>query len=511
MALFEDFTATGHDQDEPGRLEELKELLDIVAGFSEAESDEQIVQQALRWMCARTGWEYGRGTILDLERSPQQTVTTAWPAPPPGDESLFETPPARRFSFPMNETTTLLLEFFSTKPAAEPGPALIELLEAFGRQLGKGIQRRRAGEQLRWRAENLTRLVESVKDIAFFTLDLEGRVTSWNKGAEKIKGYQRNEIIGKHFSIFYTPQAIAANKPQQALEIACQEGRFDTEDWRVRKDGSLFWANIILFPLYDSSGVLQGYTKLTRDLTKRKKMEEELQENQARHQRETAELRRRLMEGREAERLQMAQELHDGPIQDLYGLIFSIDAIAARIRSQAARDQLAEMKGQLQGIVGTLRALMGDLRPPTIAPFGLEKAIRSHIQSFQEAHPEYQIELNLESDHRTLPEDFRLALYRIYQSSLSNIVRHAEATQISICFKLDDENIRLEIRDNGKGFEVPEHWIRLARRGHLGLVGAQERAEAIGGALTVESKTGEGTRVIVVAPRSAINNNEDKD
>jgi len=256
--------------------------------------------------------------------------------------------------------------------------------------------------------------------------------------------------------------------------------------------------------MVDNSGVLKGYSKLTRDLTHRKMMEAELAESQARHLRETAELRRRLIDGREVERLHMAQELHDGPIQDLYGLIFGLDAVESKIRSQSALAILAEMKRNLQQVVSALRVMIGDLRPPTLAPFGLEKAIRSHLQIFRETHPEIQVELDLDADRRTLPEDLRLAFYRVYQSSLANIVRHAEANLVNIKLKLENEQVCMEISDNGKGFIVPERWIKLVREGHLGLVGARERAEALGGSFLVESKPGEGTLVKVIIPRSVM-------
>lgn len=105
------------------------------------------------------------------------------------------------------------------------------------------------------------------------------------------------------------------------------------------------------------------------------------------------------------------------------------------------------------------------------------------------------------ADGQTLPERVRMALYRIYQIAITNVLRHAQATQVWIQFKLNREDVILEIKDNGRGFEVPERWIELARQGHLGLVGALERAEAIGGRLQVESEPGRGSLVRVTAPR----------
>jgi PAS domain S-box-containing protein len=119
-------------------------------------------------------------------------------------------------------------------------------------------------------------LVEGVVDYGIFMLDPEGHVVSWNSGAEKLKGYRRDEIVGKHFSIFYPPEANATGWPQEELRRARAQGRFEDEGWRVRKDGTLFWANVIITAVRRSDGSLTGYVKITRDLTERRRHEEEL-------------------------------------------------------------------------------------------------------------------------------------------------------------------------------------------------------------------------------------------
>ena len=129
--------------------------------------------------------------------------------------------------------------------------------------------------------EEFRLLVESVKDYAIFMLDPTGRIVSWNLGAERAKGYRAHEIIGKHFSTFYTPEAIARRHPERELEIAAAEGRFEEEGWRLRKDGSQFWANVVITALYDADGRLHGFGKVTRDITDRKRAEEERAQIQA--------------------------------------------------------------------------------------------------------------------------------------------------------------------------------------------------------------------------------------
>ena len=125
-------------------------------------------------------------------------------------------------------------------------------------------------------------LVQSVTDFAIYMLDPEGRVTSWNAGAQRIKKYTADEIIGEHFSRFYTPEERERQVPRIALETAVREGRFEAEGWRVRKDGSRFWANVVIDPIREPSGKLIGFAKVTRDLTERKAAEEELRASEER-------------------------------------------------------------------------------------------------------------------------------------------------------------------------------------------------------------------------------------
>src|SRR4051812_37155504 len=120
-------------------------------------------------------------------------------------------------------------------------------------------------------------LVDAVIDYAIYMLDPDGMVVSWNSGAQRSKGYTASEIIGKHFSTFYTPEDRAAGLPKVALETAAREGRFEREGWRVRKDGTYFWSNVIIDPIWSEQGELLGYAKITRDITERKEAQEALE------------------------------------------------------------------------------------------------------------------------------------------------------------------------------------------------------------------------------------------
>src|SRR4051812_37031623 len=124
--------------------------------------------------------------------------------------------------------------------------------------------------QLLEERERFRLLVDGVKDYAIMMLDTEGRVVSWNTGAERIKGYRGEEVIGRHISLFYTPDAVASRHPDHELATAREHGRYEEESWRVRKDGSQFWANVVITALRDEHGVLRGFAKVTRDMTERR-------------------------------------------------------------------------------------------------------------------------------------------------------------------------------------------------------------------------------------------------
>ncbi|HEX6036974.1 PAS domain-containing sensor histidine kinase [Longimicrobium sp.] len=127
-------------------------------------------------------------------------------------------------------------------------------------------------------------LVESVRDYAIFALDPGGHILTWNAGAQRFKGYTRAEIVGQHFSVFYPPEEQAAGKPAWELEVAARTGVYEEEGWRVRKDGSRFWANVVITALRDADGVLVGYGKVTRDLTERRRTEDLLRQSEDRFQ-----------------------------------------------------------------------------------------------------------------------------------------------------------------------------------------------------------------------------------
>ncbi len=222
-------------------------------------------------------------------------------------------------------------------------------------------------------------------------------------------------------------------------------------------------------------------------------------------QRDLIEMRKRLSEGREDERLRLAQELHDGPVQDLHAVRMHLTMMQPATHPEASLAPQPAIDGiqqELLHVIHELRSISENLRPPALVPFGLSAAIQAHVERFRQLHPGLDVTLDLAEDAQRLPERVRLALFRICQEALNNAAQHARAGRIAVRFDLDGRQALLEIRDDGRGFEVPEAWIRLGQTGHYGLLGMSERAESIGAALSVRSAEGEGTSVRVTVPRT---------
>src|SRR6185295_19160508 len=135
-------------------------------------------------------------------------------------------------------------------------------------------ERRKAEEELRESEERFRLLVQGVRDYAIFMLDPNGNISTWNAGAQRIKGYTADEIIGKHFSIFYTQEDLDDGKPARELRIATKTGVYEEEGWRLRKDGTRFWANVVITGLRKKDGTLAGFAKVNRDLTERRAQQE---------------------------------------------------------------------------------------------------------------------------------------------------------------------------------------------------------------------------------------------
>ena len=321
-------------------------------------------------------------------------------------------------------------------------------------------------------------------------LDLEGSILQTNPAFQSMIGYTEAEIRGKPINSFIYPSDAA--QVMRFFRDLKSNGPSDFHNQhRIRhKNGAVIWVNTTFTGVKKSSGDESPsfIVGIAENITEQKRIE-----------REIADLKSRLQGNIELERLRLAQELHDGPMQELYSAIYQIEGLRNQIGLPVEKE-LANIKLDLQRVLQELRASAKELRPPTISDFGLEKAIRSHVEDLYEKNSEIRIDLDLAQDRQVLPENIRLALFRIFQHSLANVVRHAGANQVQVHFNFDAEAAYLEIKDDGKGFVVPNSWVELARQGHYGLAGAAERVDLLGGTFTVESRPGAGTIIRVMIP-----------
>lgn len=275
------------------------------------------------------------------------------------------------------------------------------------------------------------------------------------------------EVFARHTQVFSREDCLLLQRVANVLALAIQRTRLEDENRELRKQ----LANA-------QSQSSSGHSEW-----------------------DSYEIKNRLRESRENERLRLAQELHDVPIQDLYGLIYQVDDLKDYLKDTEAEQILNDHTQMLYRIVNNLRTICRELRPPSLSPFGLEVAIRDHVEKLRDQSPHLMVHLHLMRDQQVLSDSLRLNLFRIYQQAMSNVIRHAEATEVHVRFRWDDRMILLEVEDNGKGFDVPNSWVELVRREHFGLVGLAERLESIHGKLEVVSAVGNGTLVRAVVPR----------
>lgn len=355
-------------------------------------------------------------------------------------------------------------------------------------------ERKRVEEQIRISKEHLRAMVEHAREYAIYLLDPEGHVTSWNPGAERIKGYTAEEISGQHFSRFFTVEDIQLGQPARQLRLALRHGRHQSEGWRLRKNGSRFWAHVTITPILNETGELQGFSKITHDITERRRAKENLRDY-AERLRATS---RRLVEIQETERRQLAIELHDRVGQNLTALGINLSLISRELDAEkhpALQPRIKESSRLLRQTIESMRNVMAELRPQALDDYGLFSALRLAMTDFCRGTGT-KGSVTGRDVSGSIPKTVSLAMFRIFQEALHNVAKHARARTVEVRLDVVDGHVRLEITDDGSGFDVESiEAQRPAQRWGLQIM--RERAEAVGALLRVESGLGRGTRVIV--------------
>jgi PAS domain S-box-containing protein len=353
--------------------------------------------------------------------------------------------------------------------------------------------------------ERFRLLVEGVQDYAIYMMDSEGRIATWNNGAERIKGYTNTEIIGKHFSTFFTEEDVEAGKPQQILEVAAREGRSEQEGWRVRKDGSRFWVNGIVTAVHDKSGKIIGFSKITRDITERMQQQEALSAAQNALATSEASLRQlslSLLRTQDEERRRIGREMHDSLGQYLSALKMKLGTVRLRenkLSSESSND-LRECAEVLDECLKEVRTISYLLYPPMLEEMGLKSAIGWYLDGFAQRSgisTSFDAPEHLERVQR----DIELALFRVLQEALNNAHKHSGSSKVHIRISEQKRNIVLQVRDYGKGMS-PSILDQASTSWHsalgVGLRGMSERMRQLGGSLSVSpEKPGVSVRATV--------------
>ena len=349
--------------------------------------------------------------------------------------------------------------------------------------------------------EQFRLLVGSIVDCAIFLMDPSGRILSWNLGAQRVKGYEESEVIGRHFSMFYSLTDRTLGVPESLLMRAEREGHAEHEGWRIRKDTTRFWANAVITALRSPSGTLRGYSKVTRDITERRQAEESLREQRTLLTKAAGDLlalTRRLVEAEEAERRRLARELHDRVGQNLSALALNIDAALGALGADAPpamRERLNDSLTLLEGTMQTIEQVMADLRPPLLEEYGLGAALQRHIEDFaRRTGIAVAFEDAAQERIRSLRIEVAVALFRIAQEALNNVAKHASAKQVRMALSLEGLEASVSVSDDGRGFDPGA--AAAARPQRWGMRTMRERAEAAGGRVDVSSTPGKGTSVV---------------
>lgn len=305
--------------------------------------------------------------------------------------------------------------------------------------------RKRAEEILRQSEERWRLMIDNIRDYAIFMLDVEGRVVTWNAGAERIKGYKAAEIIGQHFSNFYLSEDVARGRPQQVLEIAAREGRVEDEGWRVRKDRTQFWANVVITALYDDQSTLRGFAKITRDMTAKRQIEQ-LQ----------------LADKQKNEFLAMlAHELRNplAPIRNGVELLkmSTSNEPAIHETTKMMERQIVHLVRLVDDLLDVSRIVTGKIhfekQPIDVSAF-IDQAIEE-VQPILDAHGH---KLMLTRPARTIIIDGDMVrLAQVVSNLLSNAAKYTETpSQIWLAVESHDAEVLIRVRDQGMGISSEE-------------------------------------------------------
>jgi PAS domain S-box-containing protein len=394
-------------------------------------------------------------------------------------------------------------------------------------------ERREAEEALRESEERLRLIVEGVREYAIFMLDPSGRVATWNAGAERIQGYRAKEIIGSHFSKFYPPADVAAHKPERELEVASLVGKYEEDGWRVRKDGSTFWANVLITALRDRTGKLIGFVKVTRDLTERRAAERRASDAAAKARAEEAarraadEARGRADEANSAKSQFLAAMSHElrTPLNAIGGYTDLISmGLDGPVTSQQ-QDHLNRIKRSQEHLLGIINDILNFSRVEAgqlsyeLAPLLVHDVVHAVMLMIAPQAEAKGIRLSDERCEEQLSAwADRAKVDQILLNLVSNAVKFtARGGGITIsCAAYGPDTVAIRVRDNGRGIptqqldSIFEPFVQVGRSltdtregTGLGLAISRDLARGMRGDILVTSRVDVGSEFTLVLPTHA--------
>lgn len=401
----------------------------------------------------------------------------------------------------------------SKEPGTPPGTLISAVEDLRAQDVGEQEPRqeephsedyRHYQERLRQAEEHLRMVVDGARDYAIFMVDPQGVVLTWNTGAERMKQWRTHEILGQHFGVLYRPEDQEAGRPEHNLEKARETGMYEETYPRMKKDGTVFIADVTINAIRDEvSGTLRGFAKVVRDVTERQQ------------------LLQRLVIAQEEERRRISRELHDQMGQYLAAMGIGLGALKETVRAccpaetgvPAALERLSHMADEM---ARELHRIAVEMRPTTLEELGVVSTLTSVCEqwSLTTRIPAEFVSAGL--DNQRLSELVQTTIYRVVQEALTNIVRHAAssstathvwpsssssgrgkaASRVSVTLQRLPHSLQLIVEDDGPGFDTEA----VGELGRLGIAGMRERAAACGGTLEIESAPGEGTTVYLRIP-----------